>query len=67
LSVTELDHKCEAVRSSLPGGQCVRVSNRSGRAVFSVTPDDNLDQRIEEISRRNDVEYAERDVIDSRS
>lgn len=65
LNKAELDSRCEAVRAVLPKAKFVRLSERSGRAVFSVDLVADLDQRIEEISHRGDIEYAERDTIDS--
>lgn len=60
-----LDQSCRAVLELIPKGALVRPPGRTGRAVFSVDPNADLHRIVQEISGRDDVEYAEPDVTDT--
>ena len=55
---------CDAVASALPDGALIGPLRPSGRAVFSVPSSASIPQLAAQISKRDDVEYAEPDVID---
>ena len=57
----------ESVRAGLPGSEIVRISHKSGRVIFNAESDSELNKNIKKINNRKDVEYAERDVVDSSS
>jgi hypothetical protein len=53
------------VSSALPDGALIRPLRGSGRAVFALDPGASVGRLAERISKRDDVEYAEPDVVDS--
>jgi thermitase len=52
------------VSAAIPGGAVVRAPSHTGRAVFSVDPSADVIALAKEISARDDVEYAEPDIVD---
>ena len=64
-SAEMLEQRCETLLEIIPEGKMIRPPSKSGRVVFSVDPNADLRRLAEEISRREDVEYAEPDIIDS--
>lgn len=52
------------INDIIPGGEVLRLNERTGRAVFQVKPDIDLKKLITELGKRSDVDYAEYDVVD---
>src|SRR4051794_41275627 len=52
------------IASALPGGQVARAPSRTGRIVYDIGPDAEVTAVARDLANRDDVEYAEPDVID---
>lgn len=58
--------KClQAVIDATPGASCLRGPSRTGRAVIALPVDANVLRVAEDLDARDDVAYAEPDLIDS--
>ena len=55
----------DSLLADLPDGSLARPIRSTGRAIFNLKPDTSISQIAKQISKRDDVEYAEPDVIDS--
>ena len=55
----------QAVVDATPGASCLRGPNRMGRAVIALPADIDVLRVAEDIDTRDDVAYAEPDLIDS--
>lgn len=55
---------CDAVCEQLPGGRVLRRPSRTARAVMGVKQGESVTKLAREISKRDDVVYAEPDLID---
>jgi len=55
---------CDALIREFPGTVLVRPPKPSGRTVFAITTEANLEDVLSEIAARPEVDYAEPDVID---
>jgi len=62
---TSLDQLMQGVVAAIPGGQLIRLSQKSGRAVFAVAASTDIIALATALSAREDVEYAEPDLVDS--
>ena len=56
---------CDDVASAIPGGTLIRPPRATGRAIFAVESGASIPRLAHELSNRDDVEYAEPDVVDS--
>lgn len=63
-SDTTLASIVEEVQRAIPNGELLRPPRASGRALFAVESDVDVAQLAEELSLRDDIEYAEADVAD---
>src|SRR4051812_21037201 len=54
----------QEIASALPAGRVVRTPSRTGRIVYEIAPDAEVTAVAAELAGRDDVEYAEPDVID---
>lgn len=61
-SVAEI---CADIGEAIPGGERWEPSGSTGRMLYSVAPEADVTQVAQDISARDDVEWAEPDVIDS--
>jgi thermitase len=53
------------VAEAVPGGELMQAPSPTGRVVMSVDPATDIPALAEELSSRDDVEWAEPDVVDS--
>lgn len=60
-----LDQLVETIAAIIPGGQLVRLSQKSGRAIYGVASTANIIKLATTLSARDDVDYAEPDLVDS--
>lgn len=60
-----LHSMCDSVCKSIPDGALRRMAKHGGRALFTFNRDEDVVDIAKSLSKRNDVEYAEPDVIDS--
>lgn len=63
-SDVKLDDMLQSVAEQIPGGRVLRRPKASGRALFYVGPEGDVLKLATELSKRDDVEYAEPDVMD---
>jgi hypothetical protein len=63
-SSATLDERCEQVLALLPGARLVRPVSRTGRAVFQLEPNADVDALIGELTGLDSIDYVEPDVID---
>ncbi len=64
-SAKSVDEICADIAEAIPGGEQWTPSGSTGRMLYSVAPDADPAKVAAEISARDDVEYAEPDVIDT--
>ncbi len=64
-SEATIESVTEAVLRAIPKGAVLRLPRATGRALFSVDPSADIPSLAEELSKRDDLEYAEPDVVDS--
>ena len=62
---TSLDQLIETIAAIIPGGQLIRLSQKSGRAIFGVASTVDIIELANVLSARDDVDYAEPDLVDS--
>jgi len=60
----DFDEHVDRIRKLIPGGQLVRSPSRSGRALFDVASEANLEEVTKLVSGSQGVEYAEPDEMD---
>ena len=53
------------ILDTVPGSVCVRTPSRSGRALISVPENMDVPALAAELARRDDLDYAEPDVVDT--
>lgn len=63
-SDVSLDDRVQAVVADIPGGRLMRRPKASGRAVFHIGPQEDVLKLATRLSKRDDVEYAEPDIMD---
>ena len=59
-----IDNVCNSIAHDIPSGHVFRSPKASGRVVYSVDPSADIPNLAKQLARREDVEYAEPDVID---
>lgn len=57
--------RVEAIQAEVPDGRMLRQPTHTGRMVLSVAEGEDVVKLARRLSRRDDVEYAEPDVIDT--
>lgn len=64
-SAQAVKNLCEEIAKSLPKGTVKRFPRATGRAVFTFDSKESVFQLAKELSKRDDVAYAEPDIVDS--
>lgn len=65
MSAATLENLSNRVLAAIPQAALVRQSEKRGRAVFAVAPSTDVLRVAQELSQRDDIEYAEPDVVDA--
>lgn len=60
-----LEQLAESILAVIPDGRLIRLSPRSGRAIFGVAPTADIIELADALSTRDEVNYAEPDLVDS--
>ena len=60
-----LEQLAESIIAVIPDGRLIRLSLRSGRAIFGVAPTADIIELADALSARDEVDYAEPDLVDS--
>jgi hypothetical protein len=63
-SSATLDERCEQVLALLPGARLVRPMSGTGRAVFQLEPNADVDASIDKLTELDSIDYIEPDLID---
>ncbi len=64
-SEATIESVTDAVLQAIPKGAVLRLPRATGRALLSVDPSADIPSLAEKLSKRDDLEYAEPDVVDS--
>ena len=55
----------EILVAIIPGGRLIRLSQKTGRVIYDVAKDTDIIELASKLSIRDDVNYAEPDIVDS--
>ncbi|WP_431283643.1 S8 family serine peptidase [Humitalea sp. 24SJ18S-53] len=64
-SVQALESSMASIQAMVPGSRMLRAPSRTGRFVLILGEAENIPELALQLSRRDDIEYAEPDVIDT--
>lgn len=62
--IASLDRAVSTLSAAIPGSRLIRQPSPTGRLVLAVDPDVEVTQLAASLMKRDDVEYAEPDVVD---